>query len=164
MGTIWNLPAWANHLWYSSCKSFACLKNLSESWPKLQIWTYFEHFMGVRHIPVNGCHIPINGGHIPIIGCHIPIIGRHIPVKGFWHFLIHIASWTCSLNVGAEARPLVCNQAYAAAHTIRTIVVGHTLQYACVYFPWHKQTWCRGMGRAGRHLLAVSAKIEPAPV
>ena len=88
MGTIWNLPAWANHLWYLSCKSFACLKNLSESWPKLQIWTYFEHFMGVRHIPVNGCHIPINGGHIPIIGCHIPIIGRHIPVKGFWVFLM----------------------------------------------------------------------------
>ena len=58
----------------------------------------FQLFRGTCHIPINGCHIPINGGNIPIIGCHIPIIGRHIPVKGFWHFLIHIASWTCSLN------------------------------------------------------------------
>ena len=70
------------------------------------------------------------------------------------------SSWTCSLNLAAEARPVVCNQAYAEADTIRTIVVGHTLQYACVYITSRgtSKRGFGGMGRAGR-----SAKIQPAP-
>ena len=62
-------------------------------------------------------------------------------------------------NLAAEARVAICHQTCPAAGTFRAVVAGHTLLHVGLHLARNLQEMCGGVGRAWRHLLAVSAAL-----